>query len=88
MLLLHLLCFCLLGFFLLLLFNENEQFDDLHDKPESWTKELVTSRDPTAENLWKMSQRYLGAGCPMQYRIPPQYLVGTNQDVNKRSVCK
>lgn len=41
-----------------LLLRRREDFA-LHDKPASWTHHLIRSRDPTAEEMWRLSQSYL-----------------------------
>lgn len=41
----------------------------LHDKPGSWTQELIESRDPTAQELWNLSQSYMTDAWECESRI-------------------
>lgn len=41
----------------------------MHDKPDSWTAELIKSHDPTAKELWDLSQAYLTDAWECQSRI-------------------
>lgn len=42
----------------------------LHDKPGSWTEELIKSSDPNAEELWRLSQSYMINAWECGSRIP------------------
>ena len=75
----------LLAFFVLI--PQSEGFA-LHDKPASWTHELIRSQDPTKEELWNLSQAYLTNDCDT--RIAERYLpsVGNNGIGCGANICK
>ena len=82
---------CMLVLFLVVFFVSTRENFAIHDKPASWTEELIVSRDPTKQELWNLSQSYLTDAWECRSRIqtiPAQRWIMTKDCSIQKSGCR
>ena len=72
-------------------FIYTEETFALHDKPDSWTNELIVSHDPDKKELWDLSQAYMIDEWVCGSRIntvSPHRMIMTARCCAREAVCR
>jgi len=74
-----------------LFFRQPVETFALHDKPDSWTEELIISHDPNKKELWDLSQAYMIDAWECRSRIDtvsPHRMITTAGGCAREAVCR